>query len=951
MNESKPQKKQVKVTLLLTPEEFNRNYQVLQSLHIERSAAGINYDTHDLNRREVEQHFPSLSREMQNALLRFQLEAIEKEKQHINQRFSAQKAGIPAKEFKRNAFLRYFSQLFQHLLTHSAELKLYHKIKIADRYQVLPCTLSSANLRLDFDVIKNDQGFDIQVSTTINGDINILSSFRRTGFLIEKAHVYYLLSHKDFQTIEWLVEYGSKDYGQEQSTFAEKILARLEKDYKVNRNGLLEEKEISVTPTSRVLLSELNNTFLLLTPQWLYDDILIDGPWKPSSEITINGERIVITRDNAAEQQFLTTLTELHPNFSSQPNGYFYLTFADAQKKQWFSKIYHTLLDQNIEVAGMDMLSHFRYSQYKADTSFSRVREEGSSVFCTMSVAFGNESISLSQLQKALYAGQRAILLKDGSLGILNEDWFREFEAIIKHGYIRGSEIRISRFLSLPDSGSHEAGLSDDLQKEWWRKWKLWQTNPEPMYPLPGIISATLRPYQQKGFDWLSLLAEAGAGGCLADDMGLGKTLQAIAFLARYIEQYPDKKHLIVCPTSLVYNWQQELQKFAGALTVDIFQAGTRTMQDGAKILITSYGLLRNNSAWFTDQQFGVAILDESHNIKNPAAQITRVVNEIRAGIRVTLSGTPVINNTEDLYSQIEFSLPGLLGTREFFKREYAHPIDRAADEGKIKALQKLTAPFILRRTKAQVARDLPEKTQSILWCTMSAGQKTLYDNIRDRIKSRLLGDIHQNGLNKSKMAVLQGLLRLRQICNDPRLLPAEEQEDCRDSVKVDVLMDELTNILGEHKVLVFSQFSSMLALLAEAATAKGIPYFLLDGKTPAEKRMQLVNEFQEGADSPSLFFISLKAGNTGLNLTAADYVFLFDPWWNTAVEDQAVDRTYRIGQKRNVFAYKMICKDSIEERIIELQKRKKFVADELISADEGFVRSLTEEDVLYLLQ
>ncbi|HEU4469601.1 MAG TPA: DEAD/DEAH box helicase, partial [Flavisolibacter sp.] len=772
---------------------------------------------------------------------------------------------------------------------------------------------------------------------------------------LEKDNCYALLSYKDYQTLQWLEQPEVEEHGLHEAGFAEHVLARLELDYTVNRHGLFEEKRLEAIPVCRVLMSELNNAFLLLTPQWLYDGLLVEGPWKEIAEISMNGERLRISRHKETEQAFLENLTALHPNFANQSNGYFYLSFSEAQKKQWFIKTYFKLLDRNIEIAGMDLLRHFKYSPHQAATSLAILQEEGSFVSIKLSVAFGKESISLSQLQKTLYTGQRAVLLKDGSLGMLSDDWLKAYGAIVKHGSIRGTEIIVSKFLALPDAEQQgdAPALGGLIKQDWWEKWKCWQTGTDPVYPVPERIAATLRPYQQKGFEWLSLLADIGAGGCLADDMGLGKTLQTICFLVRYMEQYPGARHLIVCPTSLVYNWQQELEKFAPGIKVDVFTSGSRSggaSLTGADVLITSYGMLRNHHQTLYEQSFGVAVLDESHHIKNPSAQITRLVQEIRAVIRIALSGTPVVNNTVDLYSQLHFSLPGLLGTREFFKREYADPIDRYGDEAKIKSLQRLTAPFILRRTKTQVAQDLPDKTESVLWCTMSAKQKELYNEIRDGIRTRLLGDIQANGLNKSKLAVLQGLTKLRQVCNDPQLLPVDEQQACTDSVKTDLLFEELDNLVGRHKVLIFSQFASMLQLLAKAASKKGLPYLLLDGQTPAEKRIQMVNSFQEDEGAPSLFLISLKAGNTGLTLTAADYVFLFDPWWNTAVEQQAIDRTYRIGQTKNVFAYKLICKDTIEERIIELQNRKKHLAEELISEEEGFVKTLTEEDVMYLL-
>lgn len=437
-----------------------------------------------------------------------------------------------------------------------------------------------------------------------------------------------------------------------------------------------------------------------------------------------------------------------------------------------------------------------------------------------------------------------------------------------------------------------------------------------------------MRPYQQKGFEWLTLLAEAGAGGCLADDMGLGKTLQTITYLAYYIHHNPKSVNIIVCPSSLIYNWQQELQKFAPGISSIVYHGSNRNADvvhnTESNIIITSYGTIRADAGVLLGKDYGVAVIDESHNIKNPSAQITTVVNMLQADIRIALSGTPVVNNTFDLYAQLHFAIPGMFGTREFFKREYADAIDRNHDEDKIKALQKLTAPFILRRTKEQVAKDLPDKTEMILWCNMNDEQKNLYNEIKDQIKSNLFLGIKNNGLNKSKFAVLQGMLKLRQICNSPLLLPKDERQCCKQSIKTEVLLDELSNILKEHKALVFSQFSTMLDLLAEECDKQNIKYYHFDGQTPPAKRAEMVNAFQDKDDSTNLFLISMRAGNTGLTLTAADYVFLFDPWWNTAVEQQAIDRTHRIGQTKNVFADKIICKDTIEKNCSTAAKKEK---------------------------
>ena len=305
------------------------------------------------------------------------------------------------------------------------------------------------------------------------------------------------------------------------------------------------------------------------------------------------------------------------------------------------------------------------------------------------------------------------------------------------------------------------------------------------------------------------------------------------------------------------------------------------------------------------------------------------------------------MNNTFDLYSQLEFLLPGMFGSKEFFKREYADAIDRDRNEEKIAILQKLTAPFILRRTKEQVAKDLPEKTESVLWCNMGMAQKEMYEGIKESIKSNLFLNIQTDGLGKNKLAVLQGIMKLKQVCSSPLLLPGEEQTTSH-SVKTDMLLEELAN-LGNHKVLVFSQFTKMLNLLAETFTKKGVSFYQLDGSTPPKQRAAMVADFQQPGNTTNVFLISLMAGNTGLTLTAADYVFLFDPWWNNAVQQQAIDRTHRIGQTKKVFAYKMICKDTIEEKIIQLQQRKKELSEHLIGDNEGFVKQLSKEDVEFL--
>jgi non-specific serine/threonine protein kinase len=363
--------------------------------------------------------------------------------------------------------------------------------------------------------------------------------------------------------------------------------------------------------------------------------------------------------------------------------------------------------------------------------------------------------------------------------------------------------------------------------------------------------------------------------------------------------------------------------------------------------VLTSYGVVRNDIEELNNFLWQYIILDESQAIKNPDARVTKAMQQLRSVNRLILSGTPVQNNTSDLFSQFNFVNPGLLGSREYFNREFATPIDKLGSKEKTQQLKKLIHPFTLRRTKEQVAKDLPDKTITVLWCTMEAEQRKLYNQYRDGYRKKLLKKIDEEGITKSGLDVLEGLLRLRQICDHPRLVNKADDSDMS-SVKVGELIREVQENAGNHKLLIFSQFTEMLGLIRDEFEKNNISYCYLDGSTSLNHRRDAVTKFQED-ETVKAFLISLKAGGVGLNLTVADYVYIVDPWWNPAAEMQAIDRAHRIGQTRKVFAYKMICKDSVEERILQMQERKKMLADDLIQEDAGFVKNLSRADIEFL--
>jgi SNF2 family DNA or RNA helicase len=415
-----------------------------------------------------------------------------------------------------------------------------------------------------------------------------------------------------------------------------------------------------------------------------------------------------------------------------------------------------------------------------------------------------------------------------------------------------------------------------------------------------------------------------------------------------------------------LYNWEAEMKKFVPDLSSYLhYGAGRELDQETfsrARVILTSYGMLRSDIRQLSAWKFGYVILDESQAIKNPASVARRAVQQLRSRNRLALSGTPVQNSTFDLYAQMDFLNPGMLGSQDFFRAQFATAIDRNGDAAAAARLRKLVYPFILRRTKEQVARDLPDKTEMILWCEMGEEQRRIYDQFKESYRAALLDRIGEEGMGKSSIYILEGLTKLRQICDSPALLkggPAGAGSAGlaagaagggypNVSAKLEELIREIEENVGHHKALVFSQFTSMLQLIRLALEEKGIPYLYLDGGVPADERRRVVSQFQ-AEDDTRIFLISLKAGGVGLTLTAADYVYLVDPWWNPAAEQQAIDRSHRIGQEKKVFAYRMICRDTVEEKILQLQERKKRMAGDLIADEAGFVKTLTREDVDYL--
>lgn len=583
-------------------------------------------------------------------------------------------------------------------------------------------------------------------------------------------------------------------------------------------------------------------------------------------------------------------------------------------------------------------------------------------------VYFGQFEIPFIQLRNHILNKVREFVLPSGEIAIIPEAWFSQYSNLFSFSET-GNDFRLKKMhigLVKDYTNDNLATLTMDRKLE-----KLVDFDEIEDISISNAFKGELRPYQKAGYNWFHFLRKYNFGGCLADDMGLGKTIQTLALLQKVKEeqyqkadeilQLDDKNFkdvsfkverlttLIVMPTSLIHNWLSEARKFTPDLKLFVY-TGTDRIKDPAifadyDIVLSTYGIVRLDKDLLKEFYFHYIILDESQIIKNQSSKIAKAVKSLKSKFRLILSGTPIENSIEDLWSQMQFINPGLLGNHAFFMDEFAIPIEKKKDQEKADKLQALIKPFVLRRTKKQVATELPEKIEHVYYSDMSVEQEKVYEETKSYYRNEILKLLTEQGIAKSQIHLLQGLTKLRQIANHPVLV--DENYVDESGKFTDVLMT-LENILEKgHKVLIFSQFVKHLNIFRKNFDQNNITYSYLDGQTP--NREEVVNEFRE-SNSIQVFLISIKAGGVGLNLTEADYVFILDPWWNPAVEQQAIDRTHRIGQTKNVFIYKFITKNSVEEKILALQDRKKVLADTFISIEESFVKSLSEEDIRAIL-
>jgi SNF2 family DNA or RNA helicase len=564
-------------------------------------------------------------------------------------------------------------------------------------------------------------------------------------------------------------------------------------------------------------------------------------------------------------------------------------------------------------------------------------------------IRFGEYEISFKELRKLIMRKKVEFKLPNGEIAIIPEAWLIKYGDLFAMSETHGDhekpvlkKYHLNLLKELEEGNLAKVHISDKFRA-------LENFEGIKDYPLPAGFQGQLRPYQKAGYNWLRFLNEFHLGGCLADDMGLGKTVQTLALLQSQKEKGETGTTLLIMPTTLIYNWEMEAAKFAPQLKI-LNYTGTQRNKDVSRfskydVVLTSYGITRLDIEALQAFFFNYIILDESQVIKNPSSNIAKAVLQLKSRFKLTLTGTPLENTTLDLWSQMTFINPGLLGGQTFFKNEYQIPIEKKADESKTRKLNSIIKPFLLRRLKSQVATELPEKVENVHYTTMSTEQEEKYEEAKAYYRHKILDQIDKEGINNTRFMILEGLTKLRQLSNHPRMIDPEYKGD---SGKLEDVSHMLENAIIEgHKLLVFSQFVKHLDIVRELLHSKKIPFAYLDGSS--NDRKDQVENFNKDPNL-KVFLISIKAGGLGLNLTEADYVFILDPWWNPAVEAQAVDRAHRIGQTKRVFTYKFITRNTVEEKILQLQKHKLKLSENLIQTEESVIKSLTRDDIVMLM-
>lgn len=843
----------------------------------------------------------------------------------------------------------------------------YHDHTVTEKVtagSIVPVELDVADVNIKLSVFKKVPFFEITGEVLFQ---DVSCSFRELNikldcFVLRRNRLSLIADVDMLRVIEFfkanneiLLIHSSK-----YEEFRRTILVNLEQRIRINYSYIvpatqkqLADGHFDRVPERIIYLSD-HESYVYITLVMRYGNVEIPVFSKRQVfDTDANGNVFKVERDHEEELRFVSVLLRQHADFKGQLDepDCFYLHRNGFLDEDWFPDAFEEWQRNGITVLGFNELKKNRLNANKAVVSVNVL--SGIDWFNVgLDVRYGKQKASLKELSKSIRNRNKYVRLGDGTDGILPAEWIRKIAGYFQAGEIDGDLLKIpkSNFSEIRKLFEEEV-LSKEVKREILDySDRFLNVERIPDIPVPSGLNATLRDYQKEGLNWLNLLDDFNFGGCLADDMGLGKTLQIIAFILCQRAKRGHNTNLVVVPASLLFNWRAEVEQFAPSVNLLTHHGAGRVKDIGSfddyEIILTTYGTLLQDIRFLKGYCFNYVFLDESQAIKNPESERYKAARLLQSRNRIVLTGTPVENNTFDIYGQLSFACPGLLGSKRYFREIYSTLIDKFDDDKRAVELREKIRPFILRRTKEQVARELPEKTEIVLYCEMGDVQRKVYDAYERELRDYLMGKDEQE-IKENSVHVLAGLTRLRQICDSPLLL-REKQSSGGNSAKIEVLMEQIENKSPDHKILVFSQFISMLDLIKVELEKRGISFEYLTGQV--KDRGSIVNEFQQN-ERVRVFLISLKAGGTGLNLTEADYVYLVDPWWNPAVENQAIDRCYRIGQKRNVFAVRLICPGTIEEKIMNLQQSKTRLADDLIRTDALAFGGLSKGDLIGMLE
>ncbi|MDR6545786.1 SNF2 family DNA or RNA helicase [Chryseobacterium rhizosphaerae] len=840
----------------------------------------------------------------------------------------------------------------------------YHDREIAETISsksLTKVTMNTLNAELQLSVFKKDPFYEITGEIQFQDhSIPFKNVMLRNDYFVYNNHTFSFVEDPDMLRVikffkannEILLVHSSK-----YEDFMQSTLSSLEERIRIIYSHIqpaskvqLKEKAFDV---EKIIYLRQQENYIGITPVMRYGQLEVPVySRKQLFDSDQNGNLFKVERNEALEARFTSLVMQQHPDFEEQMDGYqyFYLHRDKFLEDNWFLEAFEVWRNEGVSILGFNELKNNKLNSHRAKINIQIT--SGLDWFnAKLKVSFGQKDASLKQLHRAIRNKSKFIQLDDGSLGMLPEEWIDRISAYFRAGEIDEDLLKIPKISFTEVSSLFEKEVISDEVKEEITSYssRLYSGESILEIPVPSTLHAKLRDYQHEGLNWLNFLDGFNFGGCLADDMGLGKTVQIIAFILSQREKRGHTTNLIVVPTSLLFNWQEEISKFAPSIKVWLHYGAERqkstTHMSDYEVILTSYGMLLSDIKFLKTFQFNYVFLDESQTIKNPNSERYKSARLLQSRNRIVLTGTPIENNTFDLYSQLSFACPGLLGSKQYFKDIYAIPIDKFEFSKRAMELQQKIKPFILRRTKKQVAKELPEKTETVIYCEMNAEQRKIYDAYEKELREFIAAN-DEDDLNKNSMHVLTGLTRLRQICNSPILL--KEGYSGEHAVKIEILMEQILGKSKDHKILVFSQFVGMLDLIKTELERRKISFEYLTGQT--KDRGQKVHNFQNNEDV-RVFLISLKAGGVGLNLTQADYIYLVDPWWNPAAENQAIDRSYRIGQTKNVIAVRMICSNTVEEKILSLQKKKNQLAQHLLKTDGAKFQGFSKQDLLEILE